>query len=86
MKIFSRWNIPKRRSEAKFGQNQCSGALQGFQNLHFDWLFSVDIIAVKGLIPLQACTADTPTALEGSSGELVVAHSVICILLMRSLG
>ena len=27
VKIFSRWNIPKRRSEAKIGQNQCSGAL-----------------------------------------------------------
>ena len=25
MKIFSRWNIPKWRSEAKIGQNQCSG-------------------------------------------------------------
>ena len=27
VKIFSRWNIPKRRSEAKIGQNLCSGAL-----------------------------------------------------------
>ena len=27
VKIFSRWNIPKRGSEAKIGQNQCSGAL-----------------------------------------------------------
>ena len=25
VKIFSRWNIPKRRPEAKSGQNQCSG-------------------------------------------------------------
>ena len=27
VKIFSRWNIPKRRSEVKIGQNQCSGTL-----------------------------------------------------------
>ena len=27
VKIFSRWNIPKIRSEAKIGQNQCSGAV-----------------------------------------------------------
>ena len=27
VKIFSRWNIQKRRSEAKIGQNQCSRAL-----------------------------------------------------------
>jgi len=27
VKIFSQWNIPKRRSEAKISQNQCSGAL-----------------------------------------------------------
>ena len=29
VKIFSWWNVPKKRSEVKIGQNQCSGALWG---------------------------------------------------------
>ena len=34
VKRFSRWNIPKRRSETKIGENQCSGALQGLLDLN----------------------------------------------------
>ena len=37
VKIFSRWNIPKRRSEAKIGQNQCSGAFNVHRNHNAYW-------------------------------------------------
>ena len=72
MKIFSRWNIPERRSEAKIGQNQCSGAPLStffyicnrqnkgiYANVHSEDIWDLVIVTFHARLACENCIKDS---------------------------